>query len=258
MKNINVPVGISNFEKIRQDGYYYVDKTGLIRDMLENQIPEVTLITRPRRFGKTLVMSMLASFFDIQKDSKELFQGLEIIKEEKICKEFMNQYPTLFLSFKDVDGTTFENAFGLLQLMISEICKKNAYLLKSELIDEDDKKIFKRLKSREASLSETQSSIVLIMNMMRTYYQKPVILLIDEYDVPIAKASSNGYYKEMLEVMKSMLSTSLKDNTALKFAVITGCLKIAKEVYLQERTNLFRIQYHQNDTTNIMDSQNRM
>ena len=229
MKNINVPVGISNFEKIRQDGYYYVDKTGLIRDMLENQIPEVTLITRPRRFGKTLVMSMLASFFDIQKDSKELFQGLEIIKEEKICKEYMNQYPTLFLSFKDVDGTTFENAFGLLQLMISDLCKKNAYLLESELIDEDDKKIFKRLKSREASLSEIQSSIVLIMNMMRTYYQKPVILLIDEYDVPIAKASSNGYYKEMLEVMKSMLSTSLKDNTALKFAVITGCLKIAKE-----------------------------
>lgn len=115
-------------------------------------------------------MSMLASFFDIQKDSKELFQGLEIIKEEKICKEFMNQYPTLFLSFKDVDGTTFENAFGLLQLMISEICKKNAYLLESEFIDEDDKKIFRRLKSREACLSEIQGSIVLIMNMM---YQSP-------------------------------------------------------------------------------------
>ena len=178
MKNINVPVGISNFEKIRQDGYYYVDKTGLIKDMLENKIPEVTLITRPRRFGKTLVMSMLASFFDIKRDSKEFFQGLEITKEEKICKEFMNQYPTLFLSFKDVDGTTFENAFGLLQLMISDICKKNAYLLESEFIDEDDKKIFKRLKSREASLSEIQSSIVLLMNMMYQSLRQAVMDII--------------------------------------------------------------------------------
>ena len=105
MKNINVPVGISNFEKIRQDGYYYVDKTGLIKDMLKNKIPEVTLITRPRRFGKTLAMSMLASFFDIRRDSKKLFQGLNISKEQQLCNDWMNQYPTLFLSFKDVDGT---------------------------------------------------------------------------------------------------------------------------------------------------------
>lgn len=229
MKNINVPVGISNFEKIMQDGYYYVDKTGLIKDMLKSKIPEVTLITRPRRFGKTLAMSMMASFFDIRRDSEQLFEGLNISKEQQLCRDWMNQYPTLFLSFKDVDGTIFENALGLLKFTIAELCKKHVYLLESQDIDKDDKETFRRLKSKEASLSELQGSIIMIINMMKAYYNKPVILLIDEYDVPIAKASSNGYYKEMLEVMKAMLSTALKDNAALKFAVMTGCLKIAKE-----------------------------
>ena len=229
MKNINVPVGISNFEKIRQDGYYYVDKTGLIKDMLKNKIPEVTLITRPRRFGKTLAMSMLASFFDIRRDSKKLFQVLNISKEQQLCNDWMNQYPTLFLSFKDVDGTIFENALGLLQFTIAELCKKHTYLIESDVVDQDDKETFRKLKSMGSNLPELQGSIIMLMNMMKAYYNKPVILLIDEYDVPIAKASSNGYYKEMLEVMKAMLSTALKDNEALKFAVVTGCLKIAKE-----------------------------
>ena len=229
MKNINVPVGISNFEKIRQDGYYYVDKTGLIKDMLKNKIPEVTLITRPRRFGKTLAMSMLASFFDIRRDSKKLFQGLNISKEQQLCNDWMNQYPTLFLSFKDVDGTIFENALGLLQFTIAELCKKHTYLIESDGVDQGDKETFRKLKSMGSNLPELQGSIIMLMNMMKAYYNKPVILLIDEYDVPIAKASSNGYYKEMLEVMKAMLSTALKDNEALKFAVVTGCLKIAKE-----------------------------
>lgn len=229
MKNINVPVGISNFEKIRQDGYYYVDKTGLIKDMLKNKIPEVTLITRPRRFGKTLAMSMLASFFDIRRDSKKLFQGLNISKEQQLCNDWMNQYPTLFLSFKDVDGTIFENALGLLRFTIAELCKKHTYLIESDMVDQDDKETFRKLKSMGSNLPELQGSIIMLMNMMKAYYNKPVILLIDEYDVPIAKASSNGYYKEMLEVMKTMLSTALKDNETLKFAVVTGCLKIAKE-----------------------------
>ena len=229
MKNINVPVGISNFEKIRQDGYYYVDKTGLIKDMLKNKIPEVTLITRPRRFGKTLAMSMLASFFDIRRDSKKLFQGLNISKEQQLCSDWMNQYPTLFLSFKDVDGTIFENALGLLRFTIAELCKKHTYLIESDRVDQDDKETFRKLKSMGSNLPELQGSIIMLMNMMKAYYNKPVILLIDEYDVPIAKASSNGYYKEMLEVIKAMLSTALKDNEALKFAVVTGCLKIAKE-----------------------------
>lgn len=229
MKNINIPVGISDFERIRELNYYYVDKTGLIKTLLQGEMDQVTLITRPRRFGKTMAMNMLNSFFDVRKDSKELFDGLEISKEKEICKNWMNQYPTLFLSLKDVDGTTFENAFNMLKFVISSLCSQNSYLETGENIRENEKDIFSRLRSQTASITDIKGSIVTIMNMMQSYYEKPVILLIDEYDVPIAKASNNGYYKEMLEVIKGMLSTALKDNSSLKFAVITGCLKIAKE-----------------------------
>ena len=229
MKNLNIPVGISDFERIRELNYYYVDKTGLIKTLLQGEMDQVTLITRPRRFGKTMAMNMLNSFLDIRKDSRHLFKGLEISDEVEICEKWMNQYPTLFLSFKDVDGTTFENAFNFLKFIISEACKQHVYLLDSDEIDEGEKDIFSRLRSQTASITDIKGSIVTIMNMMQSYYEKPVILLIDEYDVPIAKASNNGYYKEMLEVIKGMLSTALKDNSSLKFAVITGCLKIAKE-----------------------------
>ena len=229
MKNLNIPVGISDFERIRELNYYYVDKTGLIKTLLQGEMDQVTLITRPRRFGKTMAMNMVASFLDIRKDSKELFDGLEISKEKEICKNWMNQYPTLFLSLKDVDGTTFENAFNMLKFVISSLCSQNSYLETGENIRENEKDIFSRLRSQTASITDIKGSIVTIMNMMQSYYEKPVILLIYEYDVPIAKASNNGYYKEMLEVIKGMLSTALKDNSSLKFAVITGCLKIAKE-----------------------------
>ena len=229
MKNLNIPVGISDFERIRELNYYYVDKTGLIKTLLHGEMDQVTLITRPRRFGKTMAMNMVASFLDIRKDSKELFDGLEISKEKEICKNWMNQYPTLFLSLKDVDGTTFENAFNMLKFVISSLCSQNSYLETGENIRENEKDIFSRLRSQTASITDIKGSIVTIMNMMQSYYEKPVILLIDEYDVPIAKASNNGYYKGMLEVIKGMLSTALKDNSSLKFAVITGCLKIAKE-----------------------------
>lgn len=229
MKNLNIPVGISDFERIRELNYYYVDKTGLIKTLLQGEMDQVALITRPRRFGKTMAMNMVASFLDIRKDSKELFDGLEISKEKEICKNWMNQYPTLFLSLKDVDGTTFENAFNMLKFVISSLCSQNSYLETGENIRENEKDIFSRLRSQTASITDIKGSIVTIMNMMQSYYEKPVILLIDEYDVPIAKASNNGYYKEMLEVIKGMLSTALKDNSSLKFAVITGCLKIAKE-----------------------------
>ena len=229
MKNLNIPVGISDFERIRELNYYYVDKTGLIKALLQGEMDQVTLITRPRRFGKTMAMNMFASFLDIRKDSKNLFDGLEISEEREICKNWMNQYPTLFLSLKDVDGTTFENAFNMLKFVIASLCSQNSYLETGENIKENEKDIFSRLKSQTASITDIKGSMVTIMNMMQSYYGKPVILLIDEYDVPIAKASNNGYYKEMLEIMKGMLSTALKDNSSLKFAVITGCLKIAKE-----------------------------
>ena len=238
MKNLNIPVGISDFERIRELDYYYVDKTGLIKTLLRGEMDQVTLITRPRRFGKTMAMSMLNSFLDIRKDSRELFEGLEISKETAICERWMNQYPTLFLSFKDVDGSIFENAFNFLKYIVAEVCKQHMYLLDSDDVDKEDKLVYEKLKSGDASLIEIQSCILRITNMLEGYYKKPVILLIDEYDVPIAKASSNGYYKEMLEIMKGMLSTALKDNSSLKFAVITGCLKIAKESTFTGTNNL--------------------
>ena len=238
MKNLNIPVGISDFERIRELDYYYVDKTGLIKTLLRGEMDQVTLITRPRRFGKTMAMSMLNSFLDIRKDSRELFEGLEISKETAICERWMNQYPTLFLSFKDVDGSIFENAFNFLKYIVAEVCKQHMYLLDSDDVDKEDKLVYEKLKSGDASLIEIQSCILRITNMLESYYKKPVILLIDEYDVPIAIASSNGYYKEMLEIMKGMLSTALKDNSSLKFAVITGCLKIAKESIFTGTNNL--------------------
>ena len=232
MNDLKIPVGISDFAKIRNYGYYYVDKTGLIEDLLEKETAEVTLITRPRRFGKTMGMSMLANFFDIRKDSKAMFEGLEISKNTALCSEWMNQWPVLFLTFKDVDGLTFASAKEMLLNRIAAIYNDHSYLLEGTRVQENDRKVFERL-ADEVSGNPTdamlKTSIVLLMRLMRNHYGKPVILLIDEYDVPIAKASAKGYYPEMLEVIKGLMSTALKDNDALRFAVITGCLRIAKE-----------------------------
>ena len=229
MNDLKVPVGISDFAKIRKYDYYYVDKTGLIADLLEKETAEVTLITRPRRFGKTMGMSMLANFFDIRKDSQAMFEGLEISKNAALCSEWMNQWPVLFLSFKDVDGNCFENAYEMLKFALSQACITHTYLQQDPKIDDTFQKKFSALKDQTASLQEVKTSILILMQMMRDHYGKPVILLIDEYDVPIAKASAKGYYPEMIEVIKGLMSTALKDNDALRFAVITGCLRIAKE-----------------------------
>ena len=232
MNDLKVPVGISDFAKIRKYQYYYVDKTGLIEDLLEKETAEVTLITRPRRFGKTMGMSMLANFFDVRKDSKAMFEGLEISKNETLCSEWMNQWPVLFVSFKDIDGLTFASAKGMLLERLANLFKAHRYLALSERVNPDDAKIFKKLSdlvNGHPTDAMLKTAISLLMQMMRDHYGKPVILLIDEYDVPIAKASAKGYYPEMLEVIKGLMSTALKDNDALRFAVITGCLRIAKE-----------------------------
>lgn len=232
MKKLNIPVGISDFAKIRDRKYYYVDKTKLISDLLEEETAEVTLITRPRRFGKTMAMSMLSHFFDIRKDSKAMFQGLKIAENTDLCDEWMNQWPVLFLTFKDVNGLTFASAKEMLLNRIAEIYNDHSYLLEGPQVRENDRKVFEQL-ADEVSGTPTdamlKTSIALLMKLMRDYYDKPVILLLDEYDVPIAKASANGYYAEMLEIIRGMLSTALKDNDAMRFAVITGCLRIAKE-----------------------------
>lgn len=228
MKLLSIPVGVSDFEEIRRNGYYYVDKSGLIGELLGTTGTKVTLITRPRRFGKTLGMSMLESFFDIRKDNKALFEGLEIAKRHELCMEWMNQWPTVFVSFRQVDGLNFNSAYDMLTLVISELYKKHLYLLDSDKVDSFDKEIVKQLIQGTASTKDTKGSLMLLTRLMYQQYGKPVILLIDEYDVPVAKANSNGYYEEMLDVMKGLMQ-ALKDNQALCFAVITGCLKIAKE-----------------------------
>ena len=228
MRTLNIPVGVSNFEEIRKNGYYYIDKSGLIGELLSRTGTKVTLITRPRRFGKTLGMSMLENFFDIRKDSRALFEGLEIAGDQALCDAWMNQYPTIFVSFRQVDGLDFTGAYDMLTWVISELYKKHRYLLDSDRIGTSDKEIAKQLEWGQASLKDTKGSLLLLTRMMQQHYGKPVILLIDEYDVPVAKANSNGYYTEMLDVMKGLLQ-ALKDNQALQFAVVTGCLKIAKE-----------------------------
>lgn len=228
MKLLSIPVGVSDFAEIRRNGYYYVDKSGLIGELLGTTGTKVTLITRPRRFGKTLGMSMLESFFDNQKDNKTLFEGLEIANRHDLCTEWMNQWPTVFVSFRQVDGLNFNSAYDMLTLVISELYKKHLYLLDSDKVDSFDKEIVKQLIQGTASAKDTKGSLMLLTRLMYQQYGKPVILLIDEYDVPVAKANSNGYYEEMLDVMKGLMQ-ALKDNQALCFAVITGCLKIAKE-----------------------------
>ena len=228
MKLLSISVGVSDFAEIRRNGYYYVDKSDLIGELLGTTGTKVTWITRPRRFGKTLGMSMLESFFDIQKDNKTLFEGLEIANRHDLCTEWMNQWPTVFVSFRQVDGLNFNSAYDMLTLVISELYKKHLYLLDSDKVDSFDKEIVKQLIQGTASAKDTKGSLMLLTRLMYQQYGKPVILLIDEYDVPVAKANSNGYYEEMLDVMKGLMQ-ALKDNQALCFAVITGCLKIAKE-----------------------------
>ena len=232
MINLKIPVGISDFEKIRKNQYYFVDKSGLIEELLNTESNEVTLITRPRRFGKTLGMSMLASFFDIRRDSSELFRGLKISQKEELCQKWMNQYPVLFVTFKDVDGLDFQSAKEMLRIQIADRCNEYLCLISSEKVNENDKAIFRQLADvvkGDVSDAMLKTGIALIMRMLQVYDEKPVILLLDEYDVPLAKASAHGYYTEMLEVMRAMISTALKDNPSLRFAVVTGCLRISRE-----------------------------
>ena len=178
MKEMNIPVGVSDFEEIRKNGYYYIDKSGLIGELLSRTGTKVTLITRPRRFGKTLGMSMLESFFDIRKDSRKLFEGLEIAKNQVLCDAWMNRYPTAFVSFRQVDGLDFTGAYDMLTWVVSELSKRHLYLLDSDKIDNTDKDIAKQLARGNASLKDTKGSLMLLTRMMQQHYGKPVILLI--------------------------------------------------------------------------------
>ena len=228
MNTINIPVGTSNFAEIRRKGSYFIDKSSLIEQLLKTQSTKVTLITRPRRFGKTLGMSMLSEFFDIQKNSRALFEGLSVMKNKELCRQWMNQYPTLFLSFRSVDGLNFSGAYAQLASVIAELYKKHIYLTESERIQPLDKEQFHRTAAEKADLKGIKNSLLKLTQLMELHYQKPVILIIDEYDVPLAKASEKGYYREMQDAIKGVMQV-IKDNNSLEFAVITGCLQIAKE-----------------------------
>ncbi len=228
MNTISIPVGTSNFAEIRRKGSYFVDKSGLIGQLLKTQGRKVTLITRPCRFGKTLGMSMLSEFFDVQRSSGHLFAGLSVMEDKELCRHWMNQYPTLFLTFKGVDGLNFSSAYAQLASAIAETYKKHIYLIESERIQPLDKEQFHRIAAEQADLKDIKNSLMKLTRLMELYYEKPVILLIDEYDVPLAKASEKGYYSEMLDAVRGLMQV-IKDNDSLEFAVITGCLQIAKE-----------------------------
>lgn len=228
MKEMNIPVGVSDFEEIRKNGYYYIDKSGLIGELLSRTGTKVTLITRPRRFGKTLGMSMLENFFDIRKNSRKLFEGLEIAEHQALCDAWMNQYPTISISFRQIDGLNFMDAYQQLVYEIALLYQNHTYLLDSQVISKQEKFLFQQISDRKAEKTDVLRSIQFLTLLLNKHYNKKVILLIDEYDVPVAKANNNGYYTEMLDVMKGLMQ-ALKDNQALQFAVVTGCLKIAKE-----------------------------
>lgn len=237
MNEINIPVGTSSFAEIRRENYYFVDKSGLIEELLRTKGTKITLITRPRRFGKTLGMSMLADFFDIRKSSRELFGGLAVADNRELCDAWLNQYPTLFLSFKSVDGLTFDDAYEMLVAVIANLYKDNLYLIEHDNVNEFDKELFVRLASKQASKEEVKNSLLTLTQLLTTHYGKPAIILLDEYDVPLAKASEKGYYIEMLDTIKGVFRV-IKDNDSLKFAIITGCLRIAKESIFTGTNNL--------------------
>lgn len=228
MKKIQIPVGSSQFAELRKEGYYYIDKSGLVEEIVEDRSTKVTLITRPRRFGKTLGMSMMAEFFDIRKDSADLFAGLNVFENKELCETWMNCYPTVFVSFKDVDGLNFEKAYARFYSVVEELYNNHYFLLDSDKITPNDKRYFQSILDEKATQIHFENSLRRLTAMLSAHYGKPVILLIDEYDVPLAKANANGYYREMLSTVRGIMS-ALKDNDALKLAVITGCLQIARE-----------------------------
>lgn len=231
---LKIGVGKSDFADLRKSGDYYVDKTEIIYELVHETDNKVTLFTRPRRFGKTLTMSMLSNFFSIRKNSRDIFHGLKIMEHKEFCEKWMNQYPVLFLSLKDIEAESFEGAYKMLQTRLADVCKEIADLAEHPSIDNDDRKIFTKLKAKSADEDEVKNSLKTIMRMFHAVYGKEVILLIDEYDVPLAKASEkndsqNTFYASMLDVLRGIMGTTLKDNEFLAFAVVTGCLHIAKE-----------------------------
>ena len=229
---LKLPVGVDSFEKIRKDGFYYVDKTTLIEQLLE-QWGEVNLFTRPRRFGKTLNMSMLRCFFEIGAD-RSLFDGLDISKNQELCDTYMGRFPVLFFSLKNVDGLTFADAKYRLTELVAAEAERFLFLSDSKKLSENEKSRYQALIALDHgryTMDETilVSSLQLLSQLLYRHYGQKTIILIDEYDVPLDKAFQHGYYKEMVSLIRGVFGQALKTNDALQFAVLTGCLRVSKE-----------------------------
>ena len=225
MELLKLPVGIDNFEKIRRNNFYYIDKTRLVEQALHNW-SEVTLFTRPRRFGKTLGMSMLRSFFEIGTD-KSLFDGLYISQNKALCDEHMGKYPVIFLTLKGVEGLAFTDAKMMLKSILSTEMDRHYYLKTSEALTDEDKAYFvKMLTGTDENIND---SLRKLSQLLYKHYGKKVVILIDEYDVPLDKAYQNGYYHEMVSLIRGLFGQALKTNDYLQFAILTGCLRISKE-----------------------------
>ena len=236
---VKLPMGIENFERIRKDGFYYVDKTGLIRDFLENPA-YVNLFTRPRRFGKTLNMSMLKYFFDIGSDimlsdNTTIFDGLEISGEKELCEEYMGKFPVISITLKGATGENFEEAKVMLRRIIGKEAMRFRFLLESDRIDEAERSQYEALISTDKTGTFTMSddllkdSLLILSQFLQKHYGQDTVMLIDEYDVPLDKAYRAGYYDSMVEFIRVLFGNAFKTNDSLKFAVLTGCLRISRE-----------------------------
>ena len=231
-ESLKLPVGIESFEEIRSDGYYYVDKTKLIEQLVDSR-GKVNLFTRPRRFGKTLNMSMLKSFFEIGAAS-ELFDGLYISHNKKLCDDNMGKYPVIFLSLKNVEGLDFQAAKYQMIEIIAKEAKRFAYLKQSDRLDIDDKSAYASLIRLEDGRYEMRdealyASLQTLSELLYKHHCRKTVILIDEYDVPLDKTFQNGYYREMVSLIRGLFGMALKTNDSLQFAVLTGCLRISKE-----------------------------
>ncbi len=243
-KRKKLPVGIESFEDITLEEFYYVDKSLLIKDLL-NQWSKVNLFTRPRRFGKSLNISMLKSFFEIDSDSS-LFDSLKISEETALCQEYMGKFPVISISLKDVDGADFEMARELLCSVIGREALRFDFLKTSERLSEEEKNIYRQLIKVDdtgqtmfaMSDSTVMGSLKVLSFLLEKHYGKRAIILIDEYDVPLAKANEHGYYNEMVLLIRNLLQQALKTNDSLYFAVLTGCLRVAKESIFTGLNNL--------------------
>ena len=232
-EKVKLPMGIENFKEIRTQGFYYVDKTGLIKTLMEN-LGKVNLFTRPRRFGKTLNMSMLKNFFEVDNDNM-IFNGLKIAREKELCEEYMGKFPVISITLKGATGENFEEAKVMLRRIIGKEAMRFQFLLESNKIDDTERSQYRALINTDKTGTFTMSddllkdSLLMLSHFLQKHYGQDTVILVDEYDVPLDKAYQAGYYNSMVEFIRGLFGNAFKTNDSLKFAILTGCLRISKE-----------------------------